>query len=169
MRDAFYQRAGAIVRLETADGRGRLRGCESAHDHPAELSDESLQLGHAVVDAAVRAASESSRDEVRPAELSNIRISVFAVQDAHPCTDPEADVSVGRDGLAIQGQGSHAWMYPTVPTAQDWSVFEYLDRTASKAGLSRDAWEDEDVTVLRLAGQVFEEREPEGSVTELLD
>lgn len=166
MRDAFYIRAGAMVRLETADGRGQLRGCASAHDRPGDLSNGSIQLGHAIVDAAVRAASGTSRGEVRPSELSNIRVSVFTVETVETCTDPETEVTVGEDGLAVQGPDTHAWMYPTVPVENDWSVFEYLDRTARKAGVPFSALENGDATVLRLSGQVFEEREPEGSVAE---
>lgn len=168
MRDAFYIRAGAMVRLETADGRGQLRGCASAHDRPAELDNDSIQLGHAIVDAAVRAASDSSRGEVRPSELSNLRVSVFTVQEGEPSVDPTNDVVVGDHGLAIENGSSHAWMYPTVAMDHDWSVFEYLDRTARKAGLPNGGWENDDATVRRLVGQVFEERAPEGTVVELV-
>ena len=168
MRDAFYIRAGAMVRLETADGRSQLRGCASAHDRPAELENGSIQLGNAIVDAAVRAASDSSRGEVRPSELSNLRVSVFTVQESEPCRDPSNEVVVGDHGLAIEANGSQAWMYPTVAIDNDWSVFEYLDRTARKAGLPNGGWEDDDVTVRRLIGQVFEERDPEGTVVELI-
>ncbi len=168
MREAFYQRGGSMVRLETADGRAQLRGCRSAHDQPSDLRGEGMQLGHAVVDAAVRAASSSSRREVEPVELPNLRVSVFGVLDYDICTDPESEVVVGDHGLAIESGEASAWMYPTMPMTHEWSVFEYLDRTASKAGLPRDAWADEDVTVYRLSGQVFEERAPSGSVTELL-
>lgn len=168
MREAFYLRAGAMVRLETADGRGQLRGCASAHDRPTELDNGSIQLGHAIVDAAVRAASDSSRGEVRPSELSNLRVSVFTVQEAEVCTDPANEIEVGVHGLAVEQNGTHAWMYPTVPIVHDWSAFEYLDRTARKAGVASGAWENGDATVLRLSGQVFEERKPEGSVAELI-
>lgn len=168
MREAFYLRGGSMVRLETADGRGQLRGCQSAHDRPSELRGEDRQLGHAVVDAAVRAASSASRREVDPVELPNLRISVFGVLDYAVCSDPASEVVVGEHGLAIESGEATAWMYPTMPMTHEWSVYEYLDRTASKAGLARDAWAEDSVTVYRLGGQVFEERDPAGSVTRLL-
>ena len=46
MRDAFYARTGAFVRIKSTRGRGRLRGCAGAY----RGSD---QLGHAIVDAAI--------------------------------------------------------------------------------------------------------------------
>lgn len=169
MRDAFYRRDGAMVRLETADGRGRFRGCASAPDRPVALEAESVQLGHAIVDAAVTAASDASRDEIRPAELSNLAVSVFTVQEAEACADPESELTVGVDGLAMAGRDTSAWLYPTVPQDQGWPVVECLDRTARKAGLPDGAWEAEAVTVYRLSGQVFEEQEPSGYVTEPLE
>jgi len=48
-------------------------------------------------------------------------------------------------------------MYPTLPVENDWSVFEYLDRTCRKAGLPNGAWEDDDVMVTLFEGQVFRE------------
>lgn len=169
MRDVFYRRDGAMVRLETADGRGRLRGCASAPERPVALEAAPTQLGHAIVDAAVTAASDASRDEIRPSELSNLSVSVFTVQEAAACADPEADLSVGEDGLAMAGRDTSAWMYPTVPEDQGWPVFECLDRTARKAGLPDGAWEADEVTVYRLAGQVFEEQDPSGYVDERLE
>jgi hypothetical protein len=169
MRDAFYMRAGAVVRLETADRGGRLRGCASAPERPTTLAADSVQLGHAIVDAAVRAASDESRGEVRPAELSNLAVSVFTVQGIEECEDPESELRVGKDGVAMEGRESMAWLYPTVPDTQGWSAVECLDRTARKAGLPGDAWESPDVTVLRLAGQVFEQEAPGGHVREFLE
>ncbi len=169
MRDVFYRRDGAMVRLETADGRGRLRGCASSPERPVSLDGEPVQLGHAIVDAAVTAASDASRGEIRPSELSNLAVSVFTVQQAEACADPEADLTAGVDGLAMEGRDTQAWLYPTVPDTQDWPVLECLDRTARKAGLPDGAWEDDAVTVYRLSGQVFEEAEPGGYVSEPLE
>ncbi len=53
MREAFYARTGVFVRLESTRGRGSLRGCAGAYD-------TSEQLGHAIVDSAIAAASEDS-------------------------------------------------------------------------------------------------------------
>lgn len=167
MRDAFYARSGAMVRLETATGLGQLRGCESAPERPSALATEDGQLGEAIVEAAVRAASDVSRGEVRESELPSIKISVFAFHTVSPCTDPESEIEVGGHGLAIEGQDSYAWLYPTVPADQGWTIADSLDRTTRMAGLASGAWLNGDVDVLRLSGQVFEEREPDGSVNQV--
>src|SRR6056297_2555163 len=70
MREAFYTRTGVFVRLSSTRGRGSLRGWAGAY----EGSD---QLGHAIVDWAISAASDAScGSEVKPAELSNLTVSV---------------------------------------------------------------------------------------------
>lgn len=161
MREAFYNRTGVFVRLSSTRGRGSLRGCAGTY----EGTD---QLGHAIVDSAISAASDDScGSEVKPAELSNLTISTCVVCDVFPSDDPVSDIELGRHGVAVEGRGSYGWMYPTIPVEHDWSVFEYLDRTCRKAGLPKGAWEDDDVAVTVFAGQTFREREPEGSIEEL--
>ena len=169
MRDAFYIRAGTVVRLETADGRKQLRGCAAEPDRPTSLLGDVDHLGRAIVDASVRAASNSSRGEVQPSELSNLCVSVFYIGAVEESPDPETDIEVGTHGVAIEGRENSAWMFPTMPIEHDWTPIEYLDRTASKAGLSRGAWEEEDVTVLKLGGQLFAEQTPGGRIKKLLE
>lgn len=161
MRDAFYNRTGAIVRLESTSGRGGLRGCAGEYDGTD-------QLGHAVVDAAIAAASaDSCGSEIGPAELPNLTVSVCIVRTLVPTDDPEADLELGRHGLAVTHDGETVWLYPTIPVEHGWTVREYLERTCRKAGLAPDAWADDDVTVELFEGTVFREREPEGSVEAL--
>ena len=158
MREAFYARTGVFVRLESTRGRGSLRGCAGAYD-------TSEQLGHAIVDSAIAAASEDScGSEIEPAELSNLNISVFIVENTVLTNDPVNDIRLGQHGVAVEGRGNSAWMYPTLPVEHNWSKFEYLDRTCRKAGLPHGAWEDDDVVVTLVEGPVFREREPEGSI-----
>jgi len=165
MRDAFYNRTGAFVRLKSTRGRGRLRGCAGAHDSVRDLGNGSKQLGHAIVEAAINAASDSScGSEVEPAELDTIRVSVCTVSNLILTDDPVADIELGKHGVIVDGNGQYGWMYPTVPVENDWSVFEYLDRTCRKAGLPNGAWESDDVVVTLFEGQVFEETEPNGDV-----
>ncbi|MFB6093943.1 MAG: TIGR00296 family protein [Halanaeroarchaeum sp.] len=169
MRDAFYDRSSAFVRLETTTQRGQLRGCASAHDAPAELERDAERLGMTIVDAAIAAASDDSRSTVTAPELDSLVVTVFVAEEVTPVDDPATDLVVGRHGLAIEGPSTGGWMFPTVPVDNDWGVYEYLDRTARKAGLPADAWGDEDVRVLALEGPVYAENEPGGSVTRRLE
>ncbi|GAA0665136.1 TIGR00296 family protein [Natronoarchaeum mannanilyticum] len=161
MREAFYARTGAYVRLQSTRGRGSLRGCAGAH----QGGD---QLGHVIVDAAIRAASDDScGSEVRPAELSNITVSVCAVTNLLLTDDPIEDLELGRHGVVVDAGSETGWLYPTVPVENNWTAEEYLGRTCRKAGLPPQAWQREDVMVTLFEGQTFREREPEGSVEQL--
>jgi uncharacterized protein (TIGR00296 family) len=169
MRDAFYNRTSAFVRLESTRGRGRLRGCAGAHESVRELGSGNQQLGHAIVEAAIKAASDAScGSEVEAAELPNIEVSVCTVSNLVLTDDPVEDIDLGVHGVAIDGDGQHGWMYPTLPVENDWSVFEYLDRTCRKAGLPNGAWEDDDVMVTLFEGQVFRETDDDEQPVEEL-
>ncbi|ARS91732.1 TIGR00296 family protein [Natrarchaeobaculum aegyptiacum] len=160
MREAFYERTGAFVRLESTRGRGSLRGCAGGY-----RSGE--QLGHVIVDSAIEAASENScGSEVTPSELPNLTVSVCAVRNVVLTDDPLADLELGTHGVAIDA-GEGGWLYPTVPVENGWTEREYLDRTCRKAKLAPGAWEDDDVIVTLFEGQVFREREADGSVEQV--
>jgi uncharacterized protein len=161
MRDAFYQRTGALVRIESTRGRGSLRGCAGAY----QTND---QLGHAIVDAAISAASDDScGSEVRAAELDTVIVSTCIVRSLVLTDDPLSDLELGRHGVAIDAGEKGGWLYPTIPVENGWSAHEYLDRTCRKAGLPPNAWQDDDVMVVLFDGEVFRERDPKGSIEHL--
>ena len=161
MRDAFYARTGALVRIRSTRGRGRLRGCAGAY----RGSD---QLGHAIVEAAIKAASgDSCGSEIEPAELSNVTVSVCVVTGYTLTDDPVTDIELGTHGVAVDAGANHAWLYPTIPVENDWSAGEYLARACRKAKQSPFAWRDDDGVVVTLfEGQVFRERD-DGSIEDL--
>lgn len=161
MREAFYQRTGALVRLVSSRGRGSLRGCAGSFR-------SNNQLGHEIVEASIAASSESScGSEIRPAELDNLLVSVCIVRDIRNPADPFEELEIGRHGLAVEAGEQSGWLYPTIPLENHWTETEYLERTCRKARLPANAWEDEDVTVTLFDAAVFREREPNGSVEEL--
>lgn len=161
MRDAFYARTGAFVRLQSTRGRGRLRGCAGAYRGKD-------QLGHAIVDAAIQAASgDSCGSEVEPAELQNLNVSVCIVCNTVLTADPLADLELGTHGVAVDQGNKHGWLYPTIPVENGWSKEEFLTRVCRKARISPFAWQDDETMVTLFEGQVFREREDGGSVEEL--
>ena len=161
MRDAFYARTGAFVRLESTRGRGSLRGCAGGY-----RGDE--QLGHAIVDAAIEAASEDScGSEIEPPELESLNISVCVVCNHVLTSDPLSDIEPGTHGIAIDADGQHAWMYPTLPVENGWNEEQFLTHACRKAGLSPLAWQDDDTMITLFEGQVFRERPGGGSVEQL--
>ena len=161
MRDAFYARTGAFVRLQSTRGRGRLRGCAGAYRGKD-------QLGHAIVDAAIKAASgDSCGSEIESQELPHLNISVCIVCNHLLTNDPLSDLELGRHGVAVDSGEKHGWLYPTIPVENNWSKEEYLTRVCRKAKLSPFAWQTDDAMVTLFEGQVFRERNDGGSVEEL--
>ena len=161
MREAFYQRTGALVRLQSSRGRGSLRGCAGSFQ-------SSNQLGHEIVEAAIEASSDSScGSEIRPAELQNLLVSVCVVCDVRSSDDPLAEIEVGRHGLAVESSGTTEWLYPTIPAENGWTAKEYLSRTCRKAKLAPNAWEQDDTDVSIFDAVVFRERDPNGSVEQV--
>lgn len=161
MREAFYQRTGALVRIESTRGRGSLRGCAGTYQ-----TDD--QLGHAIVNAAITAASEDScGSELKATELDSVAVSACIVRDVLLTDDPLADLELGRHGVAIDAGDRGGWLYPTIPVENGWSAHGYLDRACRKARLPPNAWQDEDVVVVLFSGEVFREREPNGNIEHL--
>ena len=158
MREAFYQRTGALVRLQSARGRKSLRGCAGAYRGRD-------QLGHEIVEAAIEASSDSScGSEIKPAELSNLTVSVCVVRDLWESASPLEEIEIGRHGLAIEAGHDGEWLYPTIPVENRWSAQEYLERTCRKARLPPHAWQDDNCQVFLFDTAVFRERKPNGSV-----
>lgn len=161
MRDAFYARTGAFVRLQSTRGRGRMRGCAGSYRGKD-------QLGHAIVDAAIKAASsDTGGSEVERKELDSILVSACIVSNVTLTNDPVADLELGRHGVAIDRGGKHGWLYPTIPVENGWSKEQFLSRVCRKAKLAPTAWQDEETMVTLIDGQVFRERDDGGSVEQL--
>lgn len=160
MRDAFYHRTGAFVRIKSTRGRRRLRGCAGAYRGKD-------QLGHAIVDAAIKAASDDScGSEVETKELENLTVSVCIVCENVLTDDPVSDLRLGTHGVAIDSGNNHSWLYPTLPVENGWSTEEYLSRACKKAKLSPLAWQDDETMVTLFEGQVFRERD-DGTIESL--
>lgn len=161
MREAFYQRTGALVKLQSARGRRSLRGCAGSF-----RSNE--QLGHEIVEAAIQASSDSScGSEVKPAELSNLTVSVCVICDLWEPTDPMDELEIGRHGIAVETGNTAEWLYPTIPVENDWTAREYLERTCRKARLPPTAWQDGNTRLTFFDTAVFQERKPNGSVEQV--
>ncbi|WP_138004954.1 TIGR00296 family protein [Halalkalirubrum salinum] len=158
MRETFYTRTGAFVRLQSRRGRGRLRGC-------AGSIHESDQLGHAIVEAAIQAASgDSAGSEVTTNELDDLLISVCVVCNTVLTDNPVDDLELGTHGVTIDTGETYTSMYPTLPVEHGWSKEKFLSRACRKAGLSPLAWQDDETMVTLFEGKVFRERLDHGSI-----
>jgi len=140
-----------------------LRGCIG---YPLPV----LPLRTALAQAAVSAAVEDYRFRpVRAPDLPHltVEVSVLTVPEMIPFTTPEEmirAVTVGRDGLLVEGPGASGLLLPQVATEQGWSAEELLEGTCEKAGLPVRAWRDARVKVRRFEAEVFHEVAPGGDV-----
>lgn len=158
----FAELRGVFVTLKRYPDDA-LRGCIG---YPLPV----LSLRSAIARSAVAAAVEDYRFRpVRAAELPRIAIEVSVLTLPVPLqfTNPEEairGVTVGRDGLIVEGLGSSGLLLPQVAPEQGWSAEELLDGTCEKAGLPPRAWRDPRVKVRRFEAEIFRELSPGGDV-----
>jgi len=158
----FDEPRGVFVTLKRYPGDA-LRGCIG---YPLPV----LPLRSALVRAAVSAAVEDYRFRpVRAADLGHltVEVSVLTVPVPLRFTTPEEAVravTVGRDGLIVEGLGSSGLLLPQVAPEQGWTAEELLEGTCEKAGLPIRAWRDPRVKVRRFEAEIFREVQPRGEV-----
>ena len=136
---ALQQQRAVFVTLWRRD-TGELRGCrgESMARRP---------LTEAVSAMAIASATDDPRfSHVTLDELPKVRIDINALTPLEPI-DP-MDVEIGVHGLMI-GSGRRAGLLlPDVPVRLGWNRGQFLEGVCEKAMLPRDAWRDEDATLL---------------------
>ncbi len=128
--------------------QGMLRGCiGSLHGEGS--------LVHTVQEMAQAAAFRDPRfTPVTPDELDYLEIELSVLTPFRQVQDPE-HIVVGRDGLLVT-RGSHSGLLlPQVASERDWDRLTFLQETCRKAGLSPDAWQDEQTTIYAFSADVF--------------
>ncbi len=161
MKDVFYERLGASVKLRSTRGRRRVRGSGVSYKRDKHLSE-------AIVDAVIEASSgKSGTDELSKCELDNVAVTLCVLDSIEHVEDPTEQLSLGRHGVIVEGERNSSWLMPTVPVERGWSVEETLDRTSCKARLDRGSWRNGSVDVYSFEAQIFEEAEPDGEVDEV--
>jgi uncharacterized protein len=161
------QRGVFVTLLDPLKGNS-LRGCIGI-PFPTRPLIEQVRI------AAVEAATEDPRFE--PVDLNEFenRITLEAtvlspmerIWVKNPL-DLRENILVGRDGLIVEGMGSHGLLLPQVAVDEDFDNEEFLSQCCLKAGLPPDAWLTGRVQVSRFQGQVFAEDMPKGRVVERL-
>jgi AmmeMemoRadiSam system protein B/AmmeMemoRadiSam system protein A len=151
----LQQERGVFVTLKE---KGELRGCIGLI-----AAEKPLYLG--VRDAATSAALRDPRfPPVTAAELSNLEYELSVLTPFHRVLDVK-EVRVGRDGLLmIQGR-YEGILLPQVPVEQGWDRKVFLEEACLKAGLPRQAWQDEATDIYSFSALVFGERKSPGPFT----
>ena len=125
--------AFVTLKSATASGTETLRGCIGTLDAETPLYRN-------VILAAPQAAFEDPRfPALEVDELADIRIEISALTTPRPLGDI-ADLELGRDGVQLNHGERRALFLPQVGAERDWTVEQFLENLASKAGLPDDAW-----------------------------
>ena len=157
---------GVFVTLLDHINGGNLRGCIGI-PFPTRSLLEQVRV------AAVEAATTDFRFEPVGLEELEKRIvleaTVLSIMEPIWVKNPldlRENILVGRDGLMVEGRGSHGLLLPQVAVDEGFDSEEFLSQCCLKADLPPDAWLTGDAHVSRFQGQVFAEEKPNGRVFE---
>jgi AmmeMemoRadiSam system protein A len=116
-------------------------------------------LSETIVEMARAAAFRDPRfPPVRENELKEIDIEVSILSELIRVETAE-DIVVGRDGLLIEHPYGSGVLLPQVPIEWGWDRHTYLVHLCRTAGLSDDAWTEQESKLYRFTAEVFSERE----------
>ena len=145
MQPLMESPSGAFVTLKLS---GRLRGCMGRIDAKWPLWETVARMARA-------SAFEDPRfPSLTRSELDDINIEISVMTPPTPVTSAD-EVIAGRHGVMIQRGMNRAVFLPQVATEQGWDRDMLLTHLSLKAGLSADAWRDDDVSFSVFTAVVF--------------
>ncbi len=138
---------GAFVSLKRG---GQLRSC-------CGYLGQSMPLHTAVDQAAVRAAKEDPRfPPISATELEHLDMEVWLLWDLEPVAAKGEDrvraVTIGRHGLQIMRGHARGLLLPGVAVEHKLDARGFLEQVCRKAGLPKDAWIEDDTTLMTFEG-----------------
>jgi MEMO1 family protein len=152
---AFLQERGVFVTLRE---KGELRGCIGLI-----TAGKPLYLG--VRDAATYAALEDPRfSPVNARELPELEYEISVLTPFRRVLDVK-EIRVGRDGLLMVQGRYEGILLPQVATEQRWDRKTFLEEACLKAGLPRQAWQDQATDIFAFSAIVFDERKAPEPIT----
>ena len=158
------ERRGAFVTLNLLGPGGEsLRGC-IGFPYPVK------ELGEAVVEATIGAASEDPRfPPVQPSELTEILVEVSALTKPETIrvgrrSELPSAIRTGTDGLIVSTSYQSGLLLPQVAVEFNMKPADFLTETCIKAGLPPDSWLLDGVNVQKFQAEVFGEVVPRGTI-----
>lgn len=127
---------GVFVSLHVG---GKLRGCIG-------MVEPSEPLGMCIAQCAASAAMHDARfAPLRAGEVESAEIEVSVL------STPELirleEIEIGKHGLLIEQGARRGLLLPQVATEHGLQREKFLEETCRKAGLSRNAWKNEDTNI----------------------
>ena len=146
--ESIQKDRGAFVTLKI---NGQLRGCIG---YTAPLKPLYLT----VRDVAIQAALHDPRfSPVTKAELPLLEYEVSVLSPFHHVRNID-EIKIGRDGLLIKKGPYIGLLLPQVPVEWGWDRQTFLQQVCHKAGLPKDAWQDDDADLFSFSAFVFGEK-----------
>ena len=147
---ALNANCGCFVTLKT---QGRLRGCIGQFTSEIPL----IELVAEMTKSSVSADPRFAHDRLTVDELNQLEIEISVLSPLEQTSDP-LSLRPGIDGIYIKKGFASGCFLPQVATEAGWSKEEFLSNCAShKAGLSPEAWKDDETEVLIFTADVFSE------------
>lgn len=116
-------------------------------------------LFQSVMENAVNAARRDPRfPPVALEEVGELDIEISVMTLPRQVKDL-SEIVAGRHGLIIGRGERRGLLLPQVALEQGWDSATFLMQTCRKAGLSTDAWKEEDTEIEIFEAQIFNERE----------
>jgi AmmeMemoRadiSam system protein A len=138
---------GAFVTLRID---GNLRGCIGYIQAPVPLAE-------VVAEVAEKAALEDPRFSplsLQEFERTHIEISVLSPLQRISSVN---EIVVGKHGLLLELRHARGLLLPQVAEEYGWDREMFLENTARKAGLSRNAWKDPEAVIYIFTAEIIQE------------
>lgn len=143
------QKCGAFVNYHSGK-RKDLRGCIGYMEAVCPLWETVARMAYAA------AFHDTRFMPITKAELPDISYEITVLTPFEPCVSID-DIEIGRHGILFECSGSRAVFLPQVPVEQGWNKTQTLEFLSLKAGLPRNAWQNEKAEFYIFTGIVLEE------------
>jgi AmmeMemoRadiSam system protein A len=141
------QRCGLFVTLKRA---GQLRGCIG-------YIESTRPLGDVVGEIAVKSALEDPRfPPLTAAELPETTIQLSILSPLRRMQGI-GELNIGTHGLLLELGPHRGLLLPQVAVEFGWGPEEFLEATARKAGLHREAWQDSGASIFIFTAEIVDE------------
>ena len=142
----FNEKRGVFVTLTI---NNQLRGCIGIVNREYELREAIYKASKSSAFYDPRFISISKKD------LDNIKIEISILSVPEQCSNQE--IEIGKHGIICEYNNREGLLLPQVATEYNLDMVQFLETLCEKAGLSRDAWREEEFKLFRFEAEVFSE------------
>ncbi len=147
--DFLDKKSGVFV---TIHKNHQLRGCIGYIE-----SDE--PLSKVIANAAYLAAFEDDRFQpLSKEEFQDIDLEISVLTPLKKISNTD-EIIVGRHGLLVKKNLRQGLLLPQVAVEYRWGKKNFLEQTCNKAGLNKNAWQENNVEIYIFEATIFHEKD----------